>query len=182
MFVGLSPRVPTIVKGDPKKLAQMLQNLLHVRSRLHVQSRCACVLQNAVKFTPSGGCVMMLVELATDEDRKSAAIDREELTRRNADPDAPGITFPSVTLCPHAVHENELVFVKFRVSDTGCGIPSGRLPHIFEPFMQARLVLSPRLNSASGGHKHNAASCGDRSWLNHRSATRPAAWRMYASC
>lgn len=80
---------------------------------------------------------MLLVEMASDEDRKSATDDREELIRRQESPsEAPRLAMPAIT--PLSPHDSEIVYVKFRVADSGCGIPASRHRQIFEPFMQVQ--------------------------------------------
>lgn len=43
VVVSLSPKVPPMVKGDPNKLAQVLQNLLHVRTCVY-----ACAMTSSL--------------------------------------------------------------------------------------------------------------------------------------
>ncbi len=76
-FTVLLAEVPGTVWGDPRRLQQVIWNLL----------------TNAIKFTPEGGRVTLMLEVADG----------------------------------HA---------RFSVSDTGIGIESGFLPHVFDRFTQ----------------------------------------------
>ncbi|NCD33140.1 MAG: PAS domain S-box protein [Spartobacteria bacterium] len=78
-----NPDVPNVVRGDPGRIRQMLNNFL----------------SNAVKFTPEGS-IVLTISSETNKDKQKIGL-------------------------------------RFTVTDSGIGIPSDRLPSLFQQFTQA---------------------------------------------
>ncbi len=130
------------VRADPQRLAQILANLV----------------ENALRYTPSGGEVVLSVGVGTTDDRRPMTAthvgttdDRRPMTATQ------GATGAAVVGRPSSV-------VVFSITDTGPGIPPAELPQIFERFYRtdrarARetggsglgLAIVQRLVSAQGG-------------------------------
>ncbi|TAN87942.1 MAG: CHASE2 domain-containing protein [Phormidium sp. SL48-SHIP] len=99
----IDPHLPSLVRGDERRLRQVLFNLL----------------SNAVKFTDIGTVALRvtLVKLPTGE-----GIGRQEEMAETGVTSEEG-TFP-------------MVYVDFRVADTGVGMTAEEIEHIFKPFRQ----------------------------------------------
>ena len=121
--------LPTLVRGDEKRLRQVLLNLL----------------SNAVKFTETGS-VIFRVGYREDEE------DREEISQSSLLKDTLSLTeetqvsttskemfFKTTSVESHhnlkSKIQNQKIY--FQVEDTGIGIPSEKLAEIFKPFQQA---------------------------------------------
>jgi signal transduction histidine kinase/ligand-binding sensor domain-containing protein/DNA-binding response OmpR family regulator len=98
------PETPIKVYLDRDKYEKIIANLL----------------SNALKFTPEGGEVQVIVAHKTWEDRDKTASIPERKT---------GSTLPGFV--------EGLKGVEIRVTDTGSGIHSEQLPHVFDRFYQA---------------------------------------------
>jgi len=111
------------VRADPQRLAQILANLV----------------ENALRYTPSGGAVVLSAKVGTTDHTLGASA------------------------APSTVHRPPSTVV-FSITDTGPGIPPAELPQIFERFYRtdrarARetggsglgLAIVQRLVSAQGG-------------------------------
>jgi len=99
LALSVEDDVPSQLYGDSARVEQLLQNLLN----------------NAVKFTPPLGQVLMTV-----------AIDRPAQT---SEPAAPAKM--------NGTKQDARVFVKFVIADTGCGIAPDKIGSVFLPFFQA---------------------------------------------
>jgi len=125
----IAENIPNIVVGDVTRLRQILINLV----------------SNAVKFTPQGE---ILVEVTVHKMTQGAQKGESEHRNETARPDESFengkqsfsavkkgnlSTFPAEKGEPKHVYEYEL---HFSVKDTGIGIPTDRLNHIFQSFSQ----------------------------------------------
>ncbi len=102
---------PTLVRGDEKRLRQVLLNLL----------------TNAVKFTETGSVTLKVGYVEDKGDKEDGG----------AHEDAQAI-FPSLFSISHLPSPiSHLQKIRFQVEDTGIGIPPEKLADIFFPFQQA---------------------------------------------
>jgi signal transduction histidine kinase len=102
-----------LVYGDPDRLAQMMRNLV----------------ENAVKYTPSGGTITIDAYVLPDEQAWAATLVAQE---------------PRVITAPRPP---AFPVVMLSVRDTGIGIATEDLPHVFDRFYRVDKARS----RASGG-------------------------------
>jgi PAS domain S-box-containing protein len=115
MRCQIDEQVPACLRGDPIRLRQILINLV----------------DNAIKFTDRGE-IKVSVKLA-DEDCVAELI----RSRTGASGSAEGGDSARKRETGHPLPEGKKCWLYFSVSDTGIGIPPGKLDSIFEAFTQA---------------------------------------------
>ncbi len=128
--------VPEFVVGDAARLRQVLVNLVG----------------NAIKFTERGE---VAVRVSLDADQQTA---RQGHWEKEPPDNDRGPAASSLSACLP-------VSLSFEIRDTGIGIPAEKLPHVFEPFVQADssttrkyggtglgLTITARLVEMMGGH------------------------------
>jgi CheY-like chemotaxis protein len=120
------PTEPIWLHADAARLEQVVVNLL----------------SNAAKYTAEGGHVWLTVELEEDKEMDRGG-DGE--TRRSGDkekePNPSAVSFPPLPLSPSPCLPISPSQVLIRVRDTGVGISSKLLPHVFDLFTQAERSL-----------------------------------------
>jgi signal transduction histidine kinase len=104
--------LPKYLYLDADRLTQVISNLS----------------ENAVKFTPEGGCVELLIQ--------SSPIEQPENLPKELEAEASS-----------SLSRSRLVLLSCAVTDTGIGIKEEDLKIIFDPFVQA----SPAISSKYGG-------------------------------
>jgi two-component system, OmpR family, phosphate regulon sensor histidine kinase PhoR len=154
----VSDRLPAVLM-DASRIGQVLLNLLH----------------NAIKFTPSGGCITIRASVFTIApdlpkiaylERRSSSEQPNEISNERRQPaptsSQPGRPTLSIPL-PLAPGDWMLI----TVADTGVGIPRAELPRIFERFYK---VDRARTRNAGGTGlglaiaKHLVEGHGGRIW------------------
>ncbi len=134
----VSDRLPPVLM-DAGRIGQVLLNLLH----------------NAIKFTPSGGCITIRASVftITPNGPKTGYIERRFGTkaqndasseRRQRSPALSQQGRPTITV-PQPLGPGEWMLIT--VADTGVGIPRAELPRIFERFYK---VDRARTRNAGG--------------------------------
>ncbi|KAI8098557.1 uncharacterized protein BX664DRAFT_319021 [Halteromyces radiatus] len=117
LWCEVDPKVPVKIMGDLVRLRQIILNLL----------------SNAFKFTPSGGCVHVHVEIAKDrhytmdsqKDKQDQPLEIRPLLSEEID---------ESTVSPYM--ETDYVPIQVSVSDTGIGIPANKVNTLFQSFSQ----------------------------------------------
>ena len=129
--------VPAMVMGDSTRLLQVLTNLLG----------------NALKFTPSGGTVLLSVDVVRE---------------------APPMLSGSVPASGQ--------WLRFRVADNGVGVPSDKLSRIFLPFTQADLSTMRTFGGTVRTRGNIACAASPGLTRSARGATGPRADHLQAHC
>ncbi|MBD2296086.1 PAS domain S-box protein [Anabaena sphaerica FACHB-251] len=114
--VDIPPNIPDLVV-DERRIRQMLINLLN----------------NAVKFTPNGGSVKLLVQ--------------QEMGSRGAEEN----NFISSSQSPVPSPQSPSQWICFSVIDTGIGIAKEELDKLFQPFVQIDSSLNRQHNGTGLG-------------------------------
>jgi PAS domain S-box-containing protein len=110
LLCAADPDVPTLLRGDPGRLRQILTNLAG----------------NAIKFTNAGE-VAIRVSLKDDTGNQGAECMEQGAESRGQE--TANISFG-------AEQEGETVMLRFSVRDTGIGIPKDKICVLFEEFSQ----------------------------------------------
>ncbi len=102
--------VPTLLRGDPGRLRQILTNLAG----------------NAIKFTQTGE-VAIRVSLKEGVRNHGVEVNGEDVESRR---------YGTANISFASEKENETVLLRFSVRDTGIGIPADKMYRLFEEFSQ----------------------------------------------
>ncbi len=129
---------PPFIFGDVTRLRQVLVNLIG----------------NAVKFTPAGEVVVSVCAYEITQTNQQPTTNNQQPTTNN----------PQPTTNNQQPTTNNQFQIKFRVKDTGIGIPAERMNLLFQPFSQVDssttrkyggtglgLTISKRLSEMMGG-------------------------------
>ncbi|WP_044300305.1 hybrid sensor histidine kinase/response regulator [Rhodopirellula sallentina] len=112
LCLSIDPAVPRRVVADPKRLRQIIVNLVG----------------NAIKFTPNG---LVCLRLAMAEDETGSMTQRRQNEHRDR-----FLAIPDRAKGEHVTNENSRLF-KISITDTGIGIAPENQARIFDAFEQA---------------------------------------------
>ena len=148
---------PCQTRGDAGRLQQIIWNLL----------------SNAIKFTPSGGRVeVRLEQVAAREQGSEGARERDGEIVELRDSEVIGHTTPPPHY-PTTPHPSTPQYAQISVTDTGKGISSDFLPHIFESFRQEDASITRQYGGLGLGAIHRQIPGG----CPRRHHYRPKRWR-----
>lgn len=116
-----------LIQADPRLLREVLDNLL----------------ENAVKYSPQGGVIKVLLRPTTDERIVSSL---------PCSPNEPGESVPSRdTLAASSEHDQPAALLEICVCDQGIGMAAEHLKHVFECFYQVDRSLTREVNGVGLG-------------------------------
>jgi osomolarity two-component system sensor histidine kinase SLN1 len=127
-----------VLWGDKTRILQVILNLT----------------SNALKFTPQGGSVQVLIRCIGEEElsRRASLASRDESGQNPNHSELPSaIGQPYTALQPSSPSHSQGLVFEFDVRDSGPGIPVHLQERIFEPFFQGDMQLSKKYSGTGLG-------------------------------